>query len=108
MGKGMRYTMNHLGDIVVEGVEKIWGATCWLTMRCFRNNYAKERQNITLALGQRIREIRQTSPDLEIFDDDILRDLFARLSEIEKKIEEQSDKRGKRDSKDSEMNETFA
>ncbi len=90
MGNEVRYTMNHLGDIIVGGAEKVWHAIINSTQE-IKNKYhihtlERKKQLIIEELGVRLSEIKKTSPELEIFDDDILRDCFDKLSEVEKKI----------------------
>ncbi len=85
MDEGLRYTMNHLGDILVGGLDRFWGSlTDVLTWRCCRLN--RRKREVLKRMGERVSEIQGDSPDLEIFSDEILAELVGELREIENEI----------------------
>ncbi|MBF0257389.1 MAG: hypothetical protein HQK62_00895 [Desulfamplus sp.] len=88
--KGVRYTMTHLGDIVVNALDKLWSAALSSTkgisltyniheLKCKKVKLQKE-------IGQRVVKIKERSPELEIFEDEELSTLFTELGIIEDNI----------------------
>ena len=82
MDERTRYTMNHLGDLLVGGLDRLWHAlAAGLTCRNFRLN--RQRRRVLKRMGERLAEMQAENPDLEIFGDDRLAALLAELREID-------------------------
>ena len=91
MGEGLRYTMQHLGDIFVDSVER--GFDCLeSSMRGVSLTYdihelKKKKRKILSKIGKRTAEIRKRSPEQEVFADDRMMELFSKLERIDEHIE---------------------
>ena len=89
MDEKTRYTMNHLGDLVVEGLDRLWHAlAAGCTCRNFRLN--RRRRCVLKRMGERLAEMQAANPDLEIFGDEQLAALVAELREIEAEMMEEA------------------
>ncbi|MBF0228368.1 MAG: hypothetical protein HQK63_02050 [Desulfamplus sp.] len=88
--KGVRYTMTHLGDIVVNALDKFWKAaltsTKGITLTYNIHELKHKKTKLQREIGERVAEIKEKSPELEIFDDDKLSKLFTELGIIEDNI----------------------
>ncbi len=90
MGQGLRYTMNNLGDIVVSSLGKLCSNVA-LSTKGVKLTYAIHELNgkkvkIHKKIGQRLSELRKSSPENEIFSDKELGELFTALESVEEKI----------------------
>lgn len=88
--KDLRYTMTHLGDIVVSALDKLWSATVTSTQGISLTYNIHELKNkkrkLQRKIGERVSIIKERSPELEIFDDAELSKLFKELGIIEDDI----------------------
>ena len=91
MGKGLRYHIQHMGDHFVGGLEKGFGtilsSTKGISLTYDIHDLAKERHKVCRLIGERIAEIRKDSPDRELPSDEKLAELYAKLDDIEAKLE---------------------
>lgn len=91
MGEGLRYNIQHLGDIFVDSVER--GFDCLeSSMRGVSMTYDihelnKKKGKIHSKIGKRTSEIRKRSPEMELFADDEMMKLFSKLEGVEERIE---------------------
>ncbi|MBF0468656.1 MAG: hypothetical protein HQK61_07200 [Desulfamplus sp.] len=88
--KGVRYTMTHLGDIVVGALDRFWSAavssTKGITLTYNIHELKHKKIKVQREIGQRVTQIRERSPELEIFEDEELSKLFSELGDIENSI----------------------
>lgn len=88
--KGVRYTMTHLGDIVVNALDKFWSATVTstkgITLTYNIHELKHKKGKLQKKIGERVAEIKERSPAFEIFDDEKLSRLFTELGIIEDNI----------------------
>jgi len=107
-----RYKMLHLGDILVNKLEKSFrflskanrGVVITYDLRELR----RKRKKVLTKIGTRMADLKTISPDLEIFDDTDLSRLFTQLERIEQKIEQRIDERERRLYPYKFQNESFA
>jgi len=107
-----RYKMIHLGDILVSKLEKGFrfmakanrGVVITYDLRELR----RKRKKVLTRIGTRMADLKTISPDLEIFSDSDLSQLFTHLERIEQKIEQRLDERDRRLYPYKFQNETFA
>ena len=90
MEQGLRYTMNNIGDILVDSLENFW---CKITLstkgvKLTYNIHELNNKKIKVQkkIGQRLSDIKKKSPELEIFEDDELAKLFSILETLEEEI----------------------
>ncbi|MBF0550622.1 MAG: hypothetical protein HQK60_08805 [Deltaproteobacteria bacterium] len=97
MSEGFRYKMQHLGDIMVGKLTKICSAikesTRGIILTYDIHDLEKERINLIRDIGRRIVIIRKNHPELDIFRDDLLMELFFRLDKIEAGLEDRERER---------------
>ena len=100
MENSFRYKMQHIGDIVVGYLEKgcdgVKSKTIGITMTYKINDLNKKRQKIFTKIGARLGKIHKTSPEEAVFEDEKLMKLFAKLKEIDDRIEDCKQKREER------------
>lgn len=90
MGQKLRHTMNHIGDIFVDTVEKFW-CTITLSTKGIKLTYdihelAGKKTKIQKKIGERLSKIQKESPELAVFEDKELSRLFTMLEGIESEI----------------------
>ncbi len=89
MGMAFRFIMNNLGDIVVGKVFELWvRLTAYKPRPASSGGRSRlvlnqKRERIHRNIGIRLGEIKTASPELEIFHDSILTDLFRDLADLE-------------------------
>jgi len=98
MENDLRYTMEHLGDIVAGKLEKAVGklgkvfgslktSTRGVVLTYDIHEMEKKRRKILTKIGERMTEVRTQSPELTIFNDEGIMKLFATLTTVEDRIE---------------------
>jgi len=93
--KSFRYKMQHLGDFFVDNVlskiEKGFGSlklsTRGIVVTYDIHELRKSKRKMISHIGQRLTEIKRTSPEFDIFQDPDLSKLFVKLDDIESRIE---------------------
>lgn len=94
MKESMRYKLDHIGDIIVEGIEKLWvsfrNTADGLVRQCAVCELSRKKQRLVKQIGERLTEIQAISPDKEIFRDETLSKLFKELDEIDNSIRERT------------------
>ena len=100
MGEGFRYKIQHMGDIFVDGLEGALGwtmsSTKGITLTYDIHDLEKRKNKALRKIGARISEIRRGAPDMEVFSDEKIMELFSKLDGIEEKIEAQRRERDER------------
>lgn len=100
MGKGFRYTMEHIGDIFVEKLAKgfscLKSSTQGILSAYDLHELKKKKRKIQTEIGERMVEVKENHPQSDVFRDEELVRLFASLDELEERIE---DCRKKRDAR---------
>ncbi|MBF0100837.1 MAG: hypothetical protein HQK77_08020 [Desulfobacterales bacterium] len=93
MEKGYRYNMNHLGDIFVEKLANCGKAICnstrgiVLTYNIHELN--KKKQKNFAQIGERLTQVRNEQPSLDVFFDEKMATLYKDLDEIEERLGQQ-------------------
>lgn len=91
MGQGLRYNIEHIGDLFVDGLEKVCGiirsSTKGISLTYDIHDLETKRKKLCRLVGERIAEIRRVSPENELFRDERLAELFFKLSDLDEKIE---------------------
>ena len=90
MGQGFRYNIQHMGDILVDKLEKGFGcfksSTRGITVTYNIHDLRKKRGKLLRQIGAAIAAVRKRSPELDIFSDEAVMELFSKLDEIDKNI----------------------
>nr|WCC90928.1 magnetosome protein Mad10 [Desulfobacteraceae bacterium] len=95
MDKSIRYKIQHVGDFFVEkvinkiekGFNSIKKSTRGIVVTYDIHELRKSKKKVISNIGQRVTEIKRTTPELDMFQDMDLTKLFIRLDEIESRIE---------------------
>ncbi|MEE8399643.1 MAG: hypothetical protein V3S89_11605 [Desulfobacterales bacterium] len=90
MGEILRYNVQHIGDIVVGGVERMfdgvkrstWGITTTYNI----HDLERRRAQLVRKIGVELVEVRTASPELEVFNNDKLNELFTKLDTLDTRI----------------------
>jgi hypothetical protein len=100
MENSFRYKMQHVGDFVVGYLDKGCGAvksrTLGVTITYKIHDLNKKRQKLCTKIGDRLAEIRKTSPEETVFEDEKMLKLFAKLKGIDDRIEARKKEREER------------
>jgi len=90
MDESTRHTLEHLGDIFVERVEK---AVSWLhnSTKGFSLTYRihsleKDREKSYTRIGKRTSTLRKRSPANELFSDEDMSQLFKEFDELDNEL----------------------
>lgn len=100
MSKGMRYNMEHLGDIVVDGIEKCFQGInrsfrgISLTYNIHELNRKKRKQYTKL--GKSLTQVRRKKPHLDVFQEDEITDLYQAMDALEEELEGAMEERERR------------
>ncbi len=90
MGEGFRYKVQHLGDIIVDkldGVCDVLGScTRGIVLTYDMRELEGKKRKVVGKIGERIAEVRRKSPELDIFKDDKMMELFTKLENLEEGI----------------------
>ncbi|NVM22905.1 MAG: hypothetical protein HWN68_14120 [Desulfobacterales bacterium] len=100
MEESFRYKMQHVGDIFVEKMEVVCDAlkscTRGITLTYDIHDLERKKRRITRNIGERIAEVRKKSPELDIFKDEKMMELFSKLESIEESIKSHKKERQER------------
>ncbi|MBF0226374.1 MAG: hypothetical protein HQK76_13045 [Desulfobacterales bacterium] len=79
MEQTLRYTLNNLGDIFIEKIEKSYEP-----IKCFINNriMLRKKRKLLLKIGERLEQLRKESPELDIFKDEMIMNLMKEMNDI--------------------------
>ena len=87
MEKGLRYTMTHIGDIALdklaEGCHAVATSTRGIVLTYDIQEQRRKRYKIIHQIGERISELKEISPEHDIFNEVKLKVLFDQLNGIE-------------------------
>jgi len=90
MGQGLRYTMNNLGDLFVDKVGKFWcsvkRSTKGIKLTHNIHELSTKKIKIQKKIGKRLSKIQKESPELAVFKDKELSELFTVLEGIDSEI----------------------
>ncbi len=91
MGQELRYNFQHIGDIFVDNLEKAFdyvkSSTRGITLTYDMHDLEKKKSKVLSEIGERMAEIRKTSPELDVFNDEKVLELFSKLEVAEESIE---------------------
>ena len=91
MENSFRYKMQHVGDIIVgyfdKGCGTVKSRTLGVTITYQIHELNKKRQKLCTKIGDRLVEVKKTSPEETVFEDEKLVKLFAKLKELDDRIE---------------------
>jgi len=91
MGQELRYNIQHIGDIFVDNLEKAFdyvkSSTRGITLTYDIHDLEKKKSKVLSEIGERMAEIRKTSPELDVFNDEKVLELFSKLEVVEESIE---------------------
>jgi len=100
MENSFRYKMQHIGDIFVDylgkGCEAVRSRTTGVTITYQIHELNKKREKLYTKIGDRLAELKKTSPEETIFEDEKMMKLFAKLKGIEDRIEARKKEREER------------
>ena len=91
MGEGLRYNIQHIGDIFVNDLEKafdcIKSSTRGITLTYDVHDLERKKSKVLSEIGERMAEVRKTSPELDVFNDEKVLEIFSKLDNLEESIE---------------------
>lgn len=100
MGQGLRYNIQHIGDVFLDNLEKgfdcVKSSTRGITLTYDIHDLERKRSKVLSGIGGRVAEVRKTSPELDVFNDEKMMELFSKLEGLEDSIEAHKKKRGER------------
>jgi len=90
-GEGLRYKFQHLGDIVADKLE----AGCRATKSSTRGvvltydlcDLRKKKRKVVGKIGARLVQIRKESPELDVFQNEKMMEVFNKLAKLEDREE---------------------
>jgi hypothetical protein len=87
MGEGLRYTITHIGDIAMDklanGCNAAARSTRGIVLTYDIHEQGRKKNKIIHQIGERIAELKEISPESDIFNDLKLKGLFDQLNGIE-------------------------
>ena len=91
MGQGLRYSVQHIGDVFVDNLERAFdgvkSSTRGITLTYEIHELERKKSKVLSEIGGRVAEVRKTSPELDVFNDEKMMELFSRLEGLEESIE---------------------
>ena len=100
MGEGFRYKMQHLGDIFADKLEAaceaVKSSTRGIALTYDIHELEKKKPKILKKIGKRLAEVRMKSPELDVFKDEKMMELFSKLESLEERIEAYKKERDER------------
>ena len=97
MGQGLRYNIQHIGDFFVDNLENAFdcvkSSTRGITLTYDIHELEREKDKVLSEIGGRVAEVRKTSPELDLFNDEKMMELFSRLGGLEDSIEDHKKER---------------
>ena len=100
MGQRLRYNIQHIGDFFVDNLENAFdyvkSSTRGITLTYDIHELEREKDKVLSEIGGRVAEVRKTSPELDLFNDEKMMELFSRLGGLEDSIEAHKKEREER------------
>jgi hypothetical protein len=100
MGQRLRYNIQHIGDFFVDNLENAFdyvkSSTRGITLTYDIHELEREKDKVLSEIGGRVAEVRKISPELDLFNDEKMMELFSRLGGLEDSIEAHKKERGER------------
>ncbi len=92
MSKDMRYNLDHMGDIVVDNMGK-WIHSINRSFRGISLTYnihdmKRKKQKQFTKIGETLTQVRKKRPDLDVFQDEDISDLYQAMDALEEDLEE--------------------
>ncbi len=91
MGEGLRYNTQHIGDFFVDNLERAFdcvkSSTRGITLTYDIHELERKKGKVLSEIGERVAEVRKTSPELDLFNHKKMMELFSRLEGLEDSIE---------------------
>jgi len=90
MGEGIRYNIQHMGDFFVDHLEMAFdyakSSTKGISLTYDIHDIEKKKRKLLRKIGERVAKVRSASPELAVFDDEKMMELFSKLDDIEERI----------------------
>ena len=90
MGEGLRYNIQHIGDIFVDNLgsalDCVKSSTRGISQTYDIHELEKSKRKIFSKIGERVAKVRNTSPELGVFNDEKMMELFSKLDDLEERI----------------------
>jgi hypothetical protein len=100
MGEGLRYTITHIGDILMDklayGCNAVSRSTRGIVLTYDIHEQDRKKNKIIHQIGERIADLKHISPESDIFNDLKLKSLFEQLNGVEKMIKYHLEERDSR------------
>ena len=100
MGEGIRYNIQHIGDLFVDHLEMAFdyakSSTRGISLTYDIHDIEKKKRKLLRKIGERVAKVRSASPELAVFDDEKMMELFSRLGGLEDSIEAHKKEREER------------
>jgi len=102
--QSFRYKMQHVGDFVVDkfinkiesGLRSLSLSTRGIVLTYDLRELKRSKLKTFTKVGERVTEIKRTTPEMELFQDQDLVKLFRRIDELESRIEKRLQERESR------------
>ncbi len=100
MGQGLRYNIQHIGDVFVDNLERAFdcvkSSTRGITLTYDIHELERKKSKVLSEIGGRVAEVRKTSPELDVFNDEKMMEPFSKLEGLEENIEAHKKEREER------------
>ncbi len=100
MGEGLRYNIQHIGDIFVDSLGKaidcVQSSTRGIILTHDIHELEKSKRRVLRKIGERVAEVKKISPEHEVFNDPKLMELFSKLESLEERIKAHAKEREER------------
>ncbi len=91
MGEGLRYNIQHIGDVFLDNLEKAFdcvkSSTRGIALTYDIHELERKKSKVLSEIGGRGAEVRKASPELDVFNDEKMMELFSKLEGLEESIE---------------------
>jgi flagellar motility protein MotE (MotC chaperone) len=100
MVRSIRYTIEHVGDIVIGPIEAVvcWlgGSTKGISLTYDIRNLERKKKKSYIKIGKKTAELRKQNPSNELFSDEDMSQLFSELDNMEEDLNDCTRKREER------------
>ena len=90
MGEGIRYNIQHIGDFFVDHMETAFdyakSSTRGISLTYDIHDIEKKKRKLLRKIGERVAKVRSVSPEIAVFDDEKMMELFSKLDDLEERI----------------------
>ncbi len=94
---GLRYDVQHVGDVFVDKLEWVCealkGSTRGIFLTYEIHELQQKKRGLARKIGERLAEVRKKSPELDVFKDEKISELFAKLGGVEERMETLAEER---------------